>query len=766
MIYTPKHDNRFSEMCQRCPEVRYKSDSNNPFFVLQLNKLLSSLDSAHLILPQYESTADITVQMRFFLKMKLGPIVALDKTNRLLKNRGVNMLTFFRNRFLVPLSLLTALISLWGFPSQAKSQIQFYKTKQNISNTAKVFSQSLIVGSQAAFTHASTASRTGANVTRVHAYSATGFQLSLQNENSSGALTPTLKEAVDIVIARTGSVTNIDGNQIGEVQLLPSAGAHAVGDWKSITFSRLSGYLDPVVVFQIQSNNEASAAHIRVRNLTPNSLEYRIEEWNYLDDAHVNEAIAMMVVENGTHILQSGKRMVAGVFVNATIDWLSLSFSPDAQFDTVPAVVSQVVGQSSASRLVSSHRNVSLTGMDLSLENESTDASLPVENIHVIAVGGASYLAKLNFKKSLTTTVTDPKAVMADFVADASPAQIGMGRYGDFVDYLGSRRITASGGTGNSLWFDNVIPATADGRIHKNSLVMSNLQLDVAGLETMTIGMNIYSTKFNPKQVLLSQMRDPVTGSSTGTFFVDTIQRVVNGTPVANQEVLRFYLNVDGAWRFTTATSPLVLKSWKYHQFVFDGRCIYILSGGGLNGTKNCFIASTLPTGRITGNANIHFLIGAKYTETANSAGVGTGAYPRTNHYVGELDEISIYDKVITIPPDICRSFGPLPSLISATRSNSAMIYNWRQYMPEKSLPLSYSLKVNAPPGSTFVTTTTNFTLSSCQLNTSGVPVCSRSLVLPYELGKTYTWTIKFNGEALNACPNRAASAAGSFVFN
>ena len=65
--------------------------------------------------------------------------------------------------------------------------------------------------------------------------------------------------------------------------------------WSTITLNR--AYSKPVVVLGGLSNNDVAGVNIRVRNVTANSFEARIQEWDYLDGNHPVESVSWMVME-------------------------------------------------------------------------------------------------------------------------------------------------------------------------------------------------------------------------------------------------------------------------------------------------------------------------------------------------------------------------------------------------------------------------------------------------------------------------------------
>ena len=97
-----------------------------------------------------------------------------------------------------------------------------------------------------------------------------------------------------------------NGNDvIGEVG---SSSANA--NWTTVTLN--NSYADPVVIIGALGMYGGQAATTRVRNVTSTSFQWRVDEWEYLDEGHNAETLSYMVVEAGRHTLANGAELVAG----------------------------------------------------------------------------------------------------------------------------------------------------------------------------------------------------------------------------------------------------------------------------------------------------------------------------------------------------------------------------------------------------------------------------------------------------------------------
>ena len=92
--------------------------------------------------------------------------------------------------------------------------------------------------------------------------------------------------------------------------------------WLTIHLNHV--YTNPVVIAGPSSFADPDPSVVRVRNVTSNSFQIRIDEWDYLDGIHSIENVGYMVVEAGTHVLANGTVVTAGVANNVTSSWTTV----------------------------------------------------------------------------------------------------------------------------------------------------------------------------------------------------------------------------------------------------------------------------------------------------------------------------------------------------------------------------------------------------------------------------------------------------------
>ena len=132
-----------------------------------------------------------------------------------------------------------------------------------------------------------------------------------QHGNNSGATatyTSSLADlgSLDNQISRIEVIFNLENQEaIGETNTISLD-----DNWRTVTLSR--DYNDPVVITGPPSYNGVDPTTVRVRNVTSNSFEIQIDEWEYLNPAHAQELVSYLVVEAGRYTLADGTLIVAG----------------------------------------------------------------------------------------------------------------------------------------------------------------------------------------------------------------------------------------------------------------------------------------------------------------------------------------------------------------------------------------------------------------------------------------------------------------------
>jgi hypothetical protein len=98
-------------------------------------------------------------------------------------------------------------------------------------------------------------------------------------------------------------------------------------NWKTVELTGIREFQNPVVIVGPPTRNGGDPCVVRVRNVTSNSFQIRIQEWLYLDQWHTVENVSYMVVEAGEHILPDGTMWQAGTYaLDGTLKWKQVTF--------------------------------------------------------------------------------------------------------------------------------------------------------------------------------------------------------------------------------------------------------------------------------------------------------------------------------------------------------------------------------------------------------------------------------------------------------
>ncbi|MCZ6916527.1 MAG: GH25 family lysozyme, partial [Gemmatimonadetes bacterium] len=169
--------------------------------------------------------------------------------------------------------------------------------------------------------------------------------------------------------------------------------------WHAVSLDNT--FASPVVIMQPPSYAGAQQSTVRIRNVTPSSFEFQIDEWDYLDGAHVAETMGYLVVEAGVHQLEGGALLQAGT-VSADHQFTSVTFRE--AFGSAPVILSQVQTRNESSAVVTRQRNASASTFEVRLqEEEGSDGVHAPETVGYIAVTlGTDVMEGSAFEAALT----------------------------------------------------------------------------------------------------------------------------------------------------------------------------------------------------------------------------------------------------------------------------------------------------------------------------------------------------------------------------
>ncbi|MFC7081787.1 PKD domain-containing protein [Halorussus caseinilyticus] len=172
-----------------------------------------------------------------------------------------------------------------------------------------------------------------------------------------------------------GSLSGVVG-ETGELSLTADKGT-----WQTVEFDNT--YQNPVVIAKPLSHAGPDPAHARVRNVTGDSMEIQIDEWEYLNGGHVTETVHYLVLESGTYELDDGTTVEVG---HVTTDEHSASVSFAQSFDSTPVVFTEPQTRNGGDPVVTRNRDVSADGFETFLQESEARGDHAHETVGYVAV--------------------------------------------------------------------------------------------------------------------------------------------------------------------------------------------------------------------------------------------------------------------------------------------------------------------------------------------------------------------------------------------
>ena len=139
-------------------------------------------------------------------------------------------------------------------------------------------------------------------------------------------------------------------------------------NWQTIALD--NSYTNPVVIVSDPTFNGGDPAAIRLRNVTGNTFQLRIQESVYKDDWHVPESVSYLVMEAGNWTLADGTRIAAGTYNSDRLTASGFDTVNLAGFDNTPTVLAQVQTFAGADWVVTRTRGQSSSSFQIAMQEE------------------------------------------------------------------------------------------------------------------------------------------------------------------------------------------------------------------------------------------------------------------------------------------------------------------------------------------------------------------------------------------------------------
>jgi PKD repeat protein len=193
----------------------------------------------------------------------------------------------------------------------------------------------------------------------------------------------------DVTLTVTGpggsdTITKIDEVQVLGAELPIEVGEIAL-DHNLTRVNFQESFSDPIVVAKPISGNDQDPAVVRIEGVDSDGFWVRIQEWDYLNGVHAEEALSYIVVERGRHQLPNGAWIEAGsTEIGARPSFLTVTLT--APFGSAPVVLAAVTSINGANAVATRLRNVDQYQFQLGLqEQESNRSKHPPETVAYIA---------------------------------------------------------------------------------------------------------------------------------------------------------------------------------------------------------------------------------------------------------------------------------------------------------------------------------------------------------------------------------------------
>lgn len=195
--------------------------------------------------------------------------------------------------------------------------------------------------------------------------------------------------------------------------------------WKTVDLERT--YVDPVVIFGPASRAGGDPVTIRVDNVTSNSFDVLLDEWDYRDGRHLYETVSYVVVEAGTHILADGTILHADNHAAVNNRWANVDFQP-GMFASTPLVFTQTVTYNDTAAVATRARNIDTNGFQVrQQEEQGADRIHGNETVSWIAVenvGVGNFANGSQYQASQTGDVVNQRPFSGLFDATFADAPV------------------------------------------------------------------------------------------------------------------------------------------------------------------------------------------------------------------------------------------------------------------------------------------------------------------------------------------------------
>ncbi|MFC7155037.1 S8 family peptidase [Halomarina halobia] len=181
--------------------------------------------------------------------------------------------------------------------------------------------------------------------------------------------------------------------------------------WFTVNLER--SYDNPIVIMNPVSRNGGHPCHVRLRNVASQSFQFQIEEWAYLDGAHLEETVHYVVFEAGAYTSSAGNRLEVDTMAT---DHQFTRTSFFQNFTDTPVVLSQPQTYRGQDPIVTRQRDASSNGVDIRLQEEEARGGHLSETVGYAAIEpGVFTINGVQFEVGRTPDVVPDRWYRIDF---------------------------------------------------------------------------------------------------------------------------------------------------------------------------------------------------------------------------------------------------------------------------------------------------------------------------------------------------------------
>lgn len=212
---------------------------------------------------------------------------------------------------------------------------------------------------------------TGTGQTSQHTYTSTAvYTVTLLVTDDKGEVGTTTKQIACNTALPEVALTY----EVAEVSI--------TSEWGQVLFGKT--FSQPVVIIGPPTANEDEPVVVRVRNVTPQGFEIRLQEWPYQDGSHAAETVSYLVMEQGRTSLADGTKVEAGVLTGGTIE---KTVALQQTFTATPVVLATITSENETDAVIGRTSKISNKVFSFKLqEQEASDGKHINETIAYIAL--------------------------------------------------------------------------------------------------------------------------------------------------------------------------------------------------------------------------------------------------------------------------------------------------------------------------------------------------------------------------------------------